>query len=938
MQVPLGRAALVGRAEELAEMLQACRSGPGGVTLLSGDAGSGKTRLLGEVSGRAALSGAMLLRGHAVPAGGAFRPLAEALARAAPARLVADERIAPFRSVLARVLPSWPRGSAAGAHVVDPVVVMGEALLELMAVISGEKRCVVVLDDLHWADRDTLAVLEYLAGGLAGLPVRVLAAARADEDQPDGLVVLGRRIDVQVIALTGLSPAEIAVLARSAAGADLAPDVERFLVDAADGLPLLVEEVFAGLAEAGSVRCEDGCWRAAAPLGGQVPGAFADAVGRRVASLEPGQREVLLAAAVLGRGVPWELLPVITGAEASTVAAALRAGVQARLLVADPHDGGALRWRHALTQDAVLAGLTAPERAALAAGAAQVLDSRGEPLHGSMLALVADLYAQAGARERAAELMLALATEHAGAGALATASSLLERAAALAAGHPGLQVLIAVERVHVLALGARTDEAVRVGDETLTRAAGADRTALAVALARACVAAERFADAACYLDAADDHADARVLSLSAHVALGTGQLGEALRRADAAVSAAEDAGLPEVVCEALEIAGRGRRHSAPAASREAFLRAERVAARHGLTPWRIRALSELGINDMIGSGDGESLRRAKELALEAGMPGTAIVMDLHLIGLTMLTDGVVAGMTPAERCAEQARRLGLAGPQAHALLFAARGRAFADRMSEVDSLLDEAVAIAPDPVRIQAERFHVRGCDAWLSGDVKTAAREMDAAVGVLREAPVSQPMPVWGEWAVLRTAVDPADPGPREEVRASDVIAHASNAAGLHYADAVAAIHAGQARVAARWIAAGDDPLAGRPFHRCLLRALMLPVIDEPAVWLNEALAWLASTSEIRVIRWCAEQLRLLGQPVPRPYRDLEAVPPKPRAIGVTGRELQVLRLIADGLGNAEIAARLQLSRRTVETHVSNLLTKTGSTRRTALPDWLPR
>jgi DNA-binding CsgD family transcriptional regulator len=919
-------------------MLQGCRSGPGGLTLLTGEAGSGKTRLLGEASARAALSGAMVLRGHAVPAGGAFRPLAEALARAAPARLAAEERIAPFRAVLARVLPSWPQGPDAGAHVVDPVVVMGEALLELLAVISAGRRCVVVLDDLHWADRDTLAVLEYLAGGLGGLPVRVLAGARADEDQPEGLVVLRRHPDVQVIALAGLSSAEIAELARSVAGADVAPDVERFVVDAADGLPLLAEEAFAGLAEAGSVRCEDGCWRAVAPLGRRVPGVFADAVGRRVASLEPGQRAVLLAAAVLGRDVPWELLPVITGAEAGTVAVALRAGVRAWLLVADPHDGGVLRWRHALTQDAVLAGLTAPERAALAAEAAGALEGRGEPLRGSMLALVADLYAQAGSPGRAAELMLALAREHAGAGALATASSVLERAAVLAADRRDVQLSVVIEHVRVLALGARTDEAVRIGEAALTRADGADRVALAVALARACVAAERFADATRYLDAAPAGADARVLALSAHVALGTGQLAEALRRADAAAGAAEDAGLPEVACEALEVAGRGRRHSAPALSRQAFLRAEQVAHRHGLTPWRIRALSELGINDMIGSGDGESLRRAKELALEAGMPGTAIVMDLHLIGLTILADGVVAGMTPAERCAEQARRLGLAGPRAHALLFAARGRAFVGRMSEAGSLLDEAAAIAPDPVRIQAERFHLRGCDAWLSGDGKMAARELDAAVGVLRAAPVSQPMPVWGEWVVLRTAVDPADPGPREEVRASDVIAHASNAAGLHYADAVAAIHAGHRAAAAGHIAAGDDLLAARPFHRCLLQALMLPAIGEPAAWLNEALAWLAATGEIRMIRWCQDQLRLLGQPVPRPYRDLEAVPPELRARGVTGRELQVLRLIAGGLGNAEIAARLQLSRRTVETHVSSLLAKTGSARRTELPGWLPR
>ena len=75
MQVGVGRPALVGRADELAGMLRVCRSGPGGVTLLTGDAGSGKTRLLGEACRQAGLAGAMVLRGHAVPAGGAFRPL-----------------------------------------------------------------------------------------------------------------------------------------------------------------------------------------------------------------------------------------------------------------------------------------------------------------------------------------------------------------------------------------------------------------------------------------------------------------------------------------------------------------------------------------------------------------------------------------------------------------------------------------------------------------------------------------------------------------------------------------------------------------------------------------------------------------------------------------------------------------------------------------------
>ncbi|WP_442873932.1 ATP-binding protein [Actinomycetospora sp. NBC_00405] len=79
MRVGRGAAPLVGRDDELGVLVGAALSGPGGVTLAAGEAGSGKTRLLDEVAGRAAAAGARVLRGHAVPGGGPFRPLAEAL-------------------------------------------------------------------------------------------------------------------------------------------------------------------------------------------------------------------------------------------------------------------------------------------------------------------------------------------------------------------------------------------------------------------------------------------------------------------------------------------------------------------------------------------------------------------------------------------------------------------------------------------------------------------------------------------------------------------------------------------------------------------------------------------------------------------------------------------------------------------------------------------
>jgi len=284
----------------------------------------------------------------------------------------------------------------------------------------------------------------------------------------------------------------------------------------------------------------------------------------------------------------------------------------------------------------------------------------------------------------------------------------------------------------------------------------------------------------------------------------------------------------------------------------------------------------------------------------------------------------------------------MAGAQAHAMMWIARGALLTGRTGEVEGLLDMAAALAPNPVHIEGERFHLRGYDAWLRGEIESAVPEMEACVARLRSAGTN-PAPSWGEWALMRTVLDPADSTPREELRRSDVLVQKINVAALHLADGLAAAHAGQPRLAAEHIVAADALLATRPYFRHLLRAMALSSPNDlaladrgGAVWLQEALAWLAGTGEVRMIQWCQDRLRSLGGPVPRPDRDLEIVPPRLRALGVTGRELQVLRLVGEGLSNPEIATRLYLSRRTVETHVSHLLAKTGSSTRTALPRWL--
>ena len=921
---------LVGRNDELAGLLGACHHGPGGIILVTGCAGSGKTTLLSELARRMADAGALVAHGHAVPGGGPFRPLAEALVRVAPAALADETRLAPFRTVLARVLPTWPPGPPAGAHLVDPVVVLGEAVLELLRVVSTGRRVVLVLDDVHWADRDTLALLEYLAGGLQDVPATIVVAARDDQLLPDALGALRRHARAQTIALGPLNPGDVALLARRTVGGALPAEVEEYLAGVSDGVPLLVAELATGLVDSGAlVRDREG-WRLTGPLTAGPPPSLSALVEGRVAGLAPVARELVRTAAVLGPDLDWRSLAAVSGLDPAGVADALRTAVDAGLLVRNPT--GEVRWRHALTCGAVLAGLAAPERAAVAAHAADALD--GE--EGVSRAVVAELHARGGHPTRAAARLLEQARDAVAAGAIATAHDILERAVVLAAGNPGLLAAIEAARIEAFALTTRTEEAAAVADAALPRAAGPDRTTLAVAAARACVAGQHFDEAERYLALADEPDDPRVGALAAHIALNADDLAAALALATGAAARAEEIDAHDVVCEALEVVGRALRRTDPAASTAALERAERMAERHGLTPWRIRALAELGASEVFGAAPRGRLAEARTLALDAGMIGTATALDLQSIALTASSEGLVAAMVAAQPCADRAGRLGLPGIRAHALMWVARGRLFADRVGEVDTLLDEVDRLALGPL-YRSERPHNRANDAWLDGDDERAARELDDCIALLRDLPTAPPGPVWAEWLLLRTSLDPADSGPRAELRNSDVLVQTANRAALAYADAVAAAHAGCGDAAAGLLADGDRLLAPYPFLRYRFRITLVPragtdLPDDAPALLREAHAWMLAHDETRMARLCASHLRRLGLPVPRPGRDDGSVPPRLRGLGVTGRELQVLRLVAQGHGNAEIASRLRLSRRTVESHVSNLLLKTGTRSRDGL------
>ena len=164
---------LVGRERELAalrEWLAQAGGGRGGVYVIAGEPGVGKSRLAAE--GIAGLpAGWLVSRGRAadrdrpVP----FRAVAEAMHAASRHRALPDDPdVRAFAAVLGHLVPAWHHGDRTD----EPVVAVAEAVLRVLSALAAPAPAVMLIEDAQWADPETLAVLEYLADNVAGQPAR----------------------------------------------------------------------------------------------------------------------------------------------------------------------------------------------------------------------------------------------------------------------------------------------------------------------------------------------------------------------------------------------------------------------------------------------------------------------------------------------------------------------------------------------------------------------------------------------------------------------------------------------------------------------------------------------------------------------------------------------------------------------------------------------
>jgi len=964
---------LVGRSEELGRVLAAlgrAEAGSGGTLLLTGEAGIGKSRLAAEALALARRRGFATFEGAAYPlqSGLAYAPMLEALgpflAGLEPGRLAA----------LVSGLPDLGR-LFGGLHLPAPPS-LGDAALErtrlfeavsrLVERIAAERPVTLLVDDLHWADAASLELLHYLARGLEGRRVLVLGTYRPDEARTHPrlreLVRSLQRLGLaEELPVGGLSPEAVAALAGALLGGEPPVALLGVLSDRAAGTPLFVTALIHGLLDTGELFRSGGAWVLGSGSLTAVPPVVRDLVLARLERLDPGDRALLELVAVTGGGAPPAVLARAGGPVAGKLDGALRRLCEAGLLVEEGTGAGLVYGAgHPLVAEVAYDELAETRRRRLHAGVAAALEELGP---GDPQALAHHYRGAASEADpgRALDVLVAAGRRAEELHADAEAADHFAAALAIArVNRPAMVEELLEPLGHARSRAGRLDAAVTAWSEAVGERERAGNGAAAARLRGLLALAEwdrgRFDAAEAELAAgfrAVDGIGAGTELIELHqVRLRLlARAGDAARLEEEAVvllALAERAGMRQAVAGAhLARADVAFLRGDFVVAREHGMRAIAVAERAGLGAMAALAHRHVGMT-AVNAGDHRLAREqaVADLALvrQTGSPTLELGARFLMLAIDLVADAWEEVLRAGDELLALAYRVGFARGVATALagrafVFAQRGRP-----EEAARCVAQAREVYGSAAAADRHIFPVveiaEAAAALAAGDPERA-RELAAAavasptvipclgLAVLGEAQVAVGDPAGALGTARRLGgLGPGAPWP---AACGSWVEGLARAALGERAAALACL---------RRAADGMDEL-GLPFQaaRCRLRWAEVAAAgadDGQAEASRDDVAGAARQGLTTFDRLGARPFADRARRLLRALGERPGTPPRTPAGELSERELEVVRLVAAGLSNAEIAGRLFISPRTVTTHLQHVYGRLGLGSRTALTRWV--
>jgi class 3 adenylate cyclase len=392
----------VGRADELRRLRKLVREAPEAecrLALISGEPGIGKTRLSIHIALEARFRGAVVLYGRsdeelALPYG----PWVEALTHymeQAPEELLRDH-VDQHGGELTRLLPTLAERVAGvpSPRETDPDTerhLLFGAVVGLLCAATSNSPLVLVLDDLHWADKATLVLLKHVVSRGYGMRVLIIGTYRESDlarEHPllELLADLHREQKVDRIGLEGLEEPDIVRIIERATGHELDEaglGLSKQLHSETDGNPFYTGELLRHLIESGALYQRDGGqWALDGGLAGLgLPRSVHEVLGRRIDRLGQSAREALSVAAVIGRDFDLDLLLRVTEASDAELLELLEQAVAAAALIESTTVPGRFSFAHALINHALYEALGTTRRVRLHRRIGEVLEEilAGQP-------------------------------------------------------------------------------------------------------------------------------------------------------------------------------------------------------------------------------------------------------------------------------------------------------------------------------------------------------------------------------------------------------------------------------------------------------------------------------------------------------------------------------------------------------------------------------